>query len=31
MRQALTAVVLGLVTGGAVTLVFEKLFYVRLP
>jgi Tripartite tricarboxylate transporter TctB family len=31
MRQALTAVLLGLVTGGAVTLVFEKLFYVRLP
>ena len=26
-----TAVLLGLVTGIAVTLVFEKLFYVRLP
>jgi|SRR5262245_923853 len=31
MRQALTAVLLGLVTGVSVTLVFEKLFYVRLP
>jgi Tripartite tricarboxylate transporter TctB family len=31
VRQALTAVLLGLVTGLSVTLVFEKLFYVRLP
>jgi putative tricarboxylic transport membrane protein len=31
LRQTATAVLLGLVTGVSVTLVFEKLFYVRLP
>jgi hypothetical protein len=31
MRQALTAVLLGLITGVSITLVFEKIFYVRLP
>jgi hypothetical protein len=30
-RRIGEAVLLGLVTGAAVTLVFEKVFYVRLP
>jgi hypothetical protein len=31
LRQALSALLVGLATGVSVTLVFEKLFYVRLP
>jgi hypothetical protein len=31
LRRALEAVLLGLATGISVTLVFERLFYVRLP
>jgi hypothetical protein len=31
LRRALAAVLLGLATGISVTLIFERLFYVRLP